>query len=146
MVVVKRKRPHVPGSDGVAAGPELAEEARAPRVFRVDPASTHAPMAEVSSEGGDEVPGHEARSEGVTPITPRRRVKKHGEVTITRPGPPDFGALKHRALADLDSIRAEIQKLERRAEALRKVEAARAVRWIRKEIARYGLTASDLGL
>jgi hypothetical protein len=38
------------------------------------------------------------------------------------------------------------QKLEQRAEAARKVEAARAARWIKRAIAAYGLRASDLGL
>jgi len=36
--------------------------------------------------------------------------------------------------------------LERKAEAVRKSEAASAVRWIRKAIAKYGFKSSDLGL
>ena len=44
------------------------------------------------------------------------------------------------------ALKAEIKKLEQRAEAARKVEAARAARWIKRAIAAYGLRASDLGL
>jgi hypothetical protein len=44
------------------------------------------------------------------------------------------------------ALKAEIKKLEHRAEAARKVEAARAARWIKRAIAAYGLRASDLGL
>jgi hypothetical protein len=44
------------------------------------------------------------------------------------------------------ALRAEIKKLEQRAEAARKVEAARAARWIKRAIAAYDLRASDLGL
>jgi hypothetical protein len=41
---------------------------------------------------------------------------------------------------------ARILKLERQAEAVKRVEVARAVRWIRQAVADYGLTADDLGL
>ena len=44
------------------------------------------------------------------------------------------------------ALKARIKKLERRAEAARKVEAAKAARWIKRAIATYGLRASDLGL
>lgn len=146
-VVVKRKRTLDPGGEGGAEnGPELAEEARAPRVFRVDQVPGQPAAEQTASDTEEGGSGDEAPSDGDTSAAPRRRVRKHGEVTITRPGPPDFGDLKRRALADLDAIRAEIRRLERQAEALRKAEAAEAVRWIRKEIAAYGFKASDLGL
>jgi hypothetical protein len=44
------------------------------------------------------------------------------------------------------ALKAQIKKLEQRAEAARKAEAARAARWIKRAIAAYGLRASDLGL
>ena len=44
------------------------------------------------------------------------------------------------------ALKAEIKKLEQRAEAARKLEAARAVQWIKRAIATYGLGARDLGL
>jgi len=44
------------------------------------------------------------------------------------------------------ALKAKIKKLEQRAEAARKVEAAKAARWIKRAIATYGLRASDLGL
>jgi hypothetical protein len=44
------------------------------------------------------------------------------------------------------ALRAEIERLHVQAEAVRKVEAAQAVRWIKRAIADYGLSASDLGL
>jgi hypothetical protein len=40
----------------------------------------------------------------------------------------------------------EIAGLEREAKAVRDAEAAAAVRWIRKAIAEYGISASELGL
>jgi hypothetical protein len=43
------------------------------------------------------------------------------------------------------ALKAKIKKLEQRAEAARKVEAAKAARWIKRAIADYGLSASDLG-
>jgi hypothetical protein len=44
------------------------------------------------------------------------------------------------------ALTAKIRKLEQRAEAARKVEATKAVRWIKRAIAAYDLRASDLGL
>jgi hypothetical protein len=43
------------------------------------------------------------------------------------------------------ALRAEIEALRQRAEAVRKVEAAQAVGWIKRAIADYGLSARDLG-
>jgi hypothetical protein len=43
------------------------------------------------------------------------------------------------------SLKAKIEKLEQRAEAAKKVEAAKAARWIKRAIAKYGLCADDLG-
>jgi hypothetical protein len=58
------------------------------------------------------------------------------DLAVTRDGAPS----RYRAL------RAEIEALRQRAEAVRKVEAAQAVRWIKRAIADYGLSARDLGL
>jgi DNA-binding protein H-NS len=43
------------------------------------------------------------------------------------------------------AIRAEIARLEKRAEARRKSEVAGVIGRIKKAIAAYGLTAADLG-
>ena len=110
-------------------------------------------------------------STGVHQRNRRRRTKKHGTVTVIRPAELgessgsnetpsaasvpegatdqfafDIVALRQRTLAALKSISAELQSLERKAEAVRKTEAASAVRWIRKAIAKYGFKPSDLGL
>jgi len=116
------------------------------------------------------VHGDVTLSRGVHQRIRRRRPRKHGTVTVIRPAElgessgsketpsgasvPEGGAdqfaldivaLRQRTLAGLKSISAELQRLERKAEAVRKTEAARAVRWIRKAIAKYGLKSSDLG-
>ena len=115
--------------------------------------------------------GDATPSTGAHQSSRRRRTKKHGTVTVIRPA--EFGesnesnetlsaasvpesaadqfafdivALRQRTLAGLKSISAELQSLERKAEAVRKSEAASAVRWIRKAIAKYGFKSSDLGL
>jgi hypothetical protein len=44
------------------------------------------------------------------------------------------------------SLRSSIEALMQKAEIARRVEAARAVRWIKREMARYGLTRKDVGL
>lgn len=147
-VVVKRKKTLVPDGGGAAQDglerPE--EEARTPRVFRVELDAGPPDVAQTAPDAGRAAAEREAPSDGVAGSTRRRRSAKHGEVTITRPSPPDFGEMRRRALAELDAIRAEIRTLELQAEALRKAEVTEAVRWIRKEIAKYGLEAGDLGL
>jgi hypothetical protein len=82
----------------------------------------------------------------------------HGEVTIIRPPAPDpapasdGGRVEAPVLIDRDAIarqeavRVEIARLQRQAAVLKKAEAAKAVRWIRRAIAEHGLTAEDLGL
>lgn len=45
-----------------------------------------------------------------------------------------------------ERLMAEIRDLDHQAEAVRKVESAEVVRWIRKAIVDYGLDAEDLGL
>jgi DNA-binding protein H-NS len=44
------------------------------------------------------------------------------------------------------SIKAEISKLEKQAEAIRKSELAKIIAGIKAAVATYGLTAADLGL
>lgn len=116
--------------------------------------------------------GDATPSTGAHQSSRRRRTKKHGTVTVIRPAELcessggsnespsaesvpqsaadqfafDIVALRQRTLAGLKSISAELQSLERKAEAVRKSEAASAVRWIRKAIAKYGFKSSDLGL
>jgi len=58
----------------------------------------------------------------------------------------DFGIATSSTPGSYQALKAKIEKLEQRAEAARKVEAAKAARWIKRAIATYGLRASDLGL
>jgi len=60
----------------------------------------------------------------------------------------DFGIATsgRSAPGSYQALKAKIRKLEQRAEAARKVEAAKAARWIKRAIANYGLCASDIGL
>jgi hypothetical protein len=181
-VIVVKRRKTVVSDGGYLPGEDLEHsgESRAPKVYRVE----HGPDSTVP-DAADESVGEPAAYSGshdeiyvppVAPLKRKRRVKRHGEVTIIRPPAPEglgdrlratdteeaaatsvesnftekfvqeIAALKRRALADLASVQSEIQKLERQAEAARKVEAAQAVRWIRKAMAEYDLELADLGL
>lgn len=180
VIVVKRKKAvAVDGHDIRGDENEHSGESRAPKVFRVE----HGPDPDASEAVNDpaEATGisdsHDEISVNlVAPLKRRRRVKRHGEVTIIRPQMPhgvgervqatlteeyavtpagriftdslveEIAALKRRAIADLAAVQSEIRKLEWQAEAARKTEAAQAVRWIRKAMAEYGLTSADLGL
>lgn len=57
-----------------------------------------------------------------------------------------MATLRRRAREDYARLMAKILKLERQAEAVKKAEAASAMRWIRRAVADHGLTADDLGL
>ena len=58
----------------------------------------------------------------------------------------DFGIPTSSAPGSYQALTAKIKKLEQHAEAARKLEAAKAARWIKRAIAIYGFRASDLGL
>jgi hypothetical protein len=51
----------------------------------------------------------------------------------------------HDLVTRLAAINAQIEALQRQALEARRAEAAEAVRWIKRAIAEYGLTAADLG-
>jgi len=75
---------------------------------------------------------------------------------------PEFSAIRRAQSFDLESagerrsslatssglpaLLAEIERLKMLAEAAREQEAAQAVKWIKKAMAKYGLTARDVGL
>lgn len=180
LIVVKRRKAvvtdggYLPGEDHEHSG-----ESRAPKVYRVEhgPDSVAADEPSAPSEATGGADSHDEISvQPLAPLKRRRRVKRHGEVTIIRPPAPDglgerlltasaeesaatsdetiftekfvqeIAALKRRAMADMASVQFEIRKLERQAEAARKVEAAQAVRWIRKAMVEYDLEPADLGL
>jgi hypothetical protein len=173
VVVVKRRRPV--GNAAGQQSEETAQpddEARVPRVFRVEEVaavpSERRDAPSPSVEKGDppaEVPDG-AASLSASP-TRRRRRSIHGKVTIIRPdrtdpalqagqapdastGPAHAGRTLVFVDADVsaryEAVTAEIEKLKRQAVALKKAEAAKAVRWIRQAISDYGLTERDLGL
>lgn len=179
VIVVKRKKAVVTECGYLPdENDEHAEESRAPKVYRVDHGpESDASDADADAEGEGEGEAAEAGGAGhheeisvkpVAPLKRRRRVKRHGEVTIIRPPMPEgigetvmpstgepvfseksvqeLAALKRRALADLARVQSAIQELERQAEAAWKVEVAQAVTWIRKSMAEYDLKLADLGL
>ena len=123
---------------------------------------------------GISTPAHpvEAGSSGAR-IPRKRRRAQHGSVTVFHPQPTpvikiasqkgkqplagqasrrseqhatafDASTLKRGNLGQYEVVRAEIEKLERIAEKLKKGEAAKAVRWIRKVMADFGITEGDL--
>jgi hypothetical protein len=94
--------------------------------------------AAVAGVAGDpqETPLQDAKP--LEPCSAAPRAAQHFDLGIATSG--GSAASRYQAL------RARIEQLERRAEAARRIEAARAVRWIKRAIAAYDLRASDLGL
>jgi hypothetical protein len=155
-VVVKRRR--IASTDDRVSGKDdaqvMADEVRAPRVFQV----------ERQPEGQTE-PNPDGQlglsSSAVTQVTRRRR-RLNGEVTIIRPSsqavvegasstegaPTDddgrFGVALE-AQRRHEKLLARIALLERQADKARNAEAATAIRWIRKAIKDYGISASEVG-
>lgn len=151
-----------------------ANSAREQRVFRVAPSlpigepsatTSTVDVAAADCAFAEPVAGS---LDGVSPVPRRQRRRKNGEVTIIRPERVDEhevnGADSHGSLAETpqfatlplnfdflttrqryEQLRSQIAKLEREAQKLRAQEAAHAVRWIRRAIEDYGLTAEDLG-
>jgi hypothetical protein len=56
----------------------------------------------------------------------------------------DASTLKRGNLGQYEVVRVEIERLEKIAEKLKKAEAAKAVRWIRKVMVEFGIAESDL--
>jgi hypothetical protein len=150
------------------------DEARVPRVFRVEEVAAvpserrdaPSPPLEKRDPPGDGSGNDGSASLPASP-TRRRRRSIHGKVTIIRPDRSDRGLDARQApdestepghvgrtlvfvdadvSARYEAVTAEIEKLKRQAVALKKAEAAKAVRWIRRAISDYGLTERDLGL
>jgi len=201
-VVVKRKRVFAPPDAPPGGGPEdlpehdSAEDDRAPRIFRVPPASlptgAAAPESTVSPPAAA-LDGMDVELPPI-PVTAARRPRRRASPVIVtmhaappqdaaEPVPPretedEASALSER-LAALDAtfariqdardfrlpnpsgpsrrrrgshgyaaLLAEIERLQAVAEAQakREAEAARAVSWIKRAIADYGLTRRDLGI
>ena len=154
VVVVKRRKVVLDSEagDGSHGSAEEGHAARSPKIHRMEPnllgvlgegVERGAPATDVreSSQARDD--------EAPTGSERRRRQKRHGQVTIIRPERPSASELaefRREAMERHERLMAEIRKVDRQAEAVRKAEAAKVVRWIRKAIADYGLDADDLGL
>jgi len=156
VVVVKRRRSIGDAIEGQAGSERSKSEgdARKARVFRVESVlALQDDKAQVSQATSNPVEGPPSvQDEALAPASSRRsRRASHGKVTIIRPPPPVASGpaeARQRPAGNIgyDAVMAEIEWLKRRAAALRKAEARSAVRWIRKAILDYGLTAQDLGL
>lgn len=156
-VIVKRRKalasdaaaPLQPSAHpGDEATPDAAD--RASRTYRLEPAR-EAPAAAEQAEAA-------ARADDGAASRRRRRRRepaahRPSDVTIIRPASaaagsaaPDLAQASMPELVQrLASITAEIRQLEREARQAKRAETARAVRWIKRAIADYGLTAADLG-
>lgn len=179
VVTVKRNRP-VETGDAVEHDSnkqqEQVEEARAPRIFRVEHPSSRLPESAPTGlePRGSSVDGATEAVQARAPqaTVPRKsRRKRHGDVTIIRPsrsepvdaakpvagreerGPCpsggfvfDVASIGSSASREYASILAKIQQLERHAVAIKKRESSNVVRWIKRAIVDYELDAADLGL
>jgi hypothetical protein len=154
-VIVKRRKalpadaaapaqpPRHPGNDAAPGGGD-----HVPRTYRVRPAREAPPAAAP--------PDATAPAGGASPRARRRRAPaahRPSDVTIIRPASaeaadaaPDLSrAAMPELVQRLALITADIRKLEHEALEAKRAESARAVRWIKRAIAEYGLTAADLG-
>lgn len=150
-----------------------AREQRVFRVERSRPAgqpSAETGVADAAASLAASAEALDGPLESTPPIPHRRSRRKHGAVIVIRPerlADQELGSGDSRESptskpqatslardfafqASLDrerfeTLRAQIVKLEREAEKLRAQEAAKAVRWIRRAIEDYALTAEDLG-
>jgi hypothetical protein len=174
VVVVKRKRSVGVSTEThtQSSASSTADVSRTPRVFRVesvlvvDDNTRGASKAAARPLGGPTaLLDEEASNTEVKSPKRHRRRDVHGKITIIRPerttafaaGGPDrlpieqessvFSSLSRDSdlVARYDVVMAEIEALRRKAVELRKIESAGAVRWIKRAIADYDLTAEDLG-
>ena len=177
-VVVKRRR--IASTDHRVDGNDVAEvmadEVRAPRIFKVEKQQEGQREGQDLSSNTDRQPQLGGAVSNTSEVTQARRTRRrlNGEVTIIRPmskeqsvvrnGPstansrPDsiedsqaqssdagrFG-VDLEAQSRHDRLMARIARLESQAQTARKVEAAAAVRWIKKAIHEYGIEARELG-
>jgi hypothetical protein len=157
VVVVKRKRSLAQPSDEKSAEgvQSTGEEVRTPKVFRVESTAGTSGRASGNGDGDGDEPNGSA-----TPRRRRRSRVQRGEVTIIRPAPAasgrpseddaqdflDFPFDARLALQGYRALMDQVEELQQQALAVKKAEAAEAVRWIKRAIAEYGLSASELGL
>ena len=172
-VVVKRRR--IASTDHRVDGNDVAEvvadEVRAPRIFKVE-------KQQDGLQDGQEVPsntdlqtqlsGAASRTFDVTQARRRRR-RLNGVVTIIRPM-ASRRAIKASSNADSirdsqaqsadagrfgvdleaqtrhEKLKVKIAQLERQAQRAKNTEAAAAIRWIKKAIKDYGIDAGEIGL
>ena len=162
--------------DGNDVAEVMADEVRAPRIFKVEKQQEGQREGQDLSSNTDRQPQLGGAVSNTSEVTQarRRRRRLNGEVTIIRPmlqepsamhdefttgdSEPDsigdsqarssdvgrFG-VDMKAQSRLDRLMARIARLESEAHTARKVEAAAAVRWIKKAIDEYGLEARELG-
>jgi len=177
-VVVKRRR--IASTDHRVDGNDVAEvvadEVRAPRIFKVEKQQEGQQDGQDFSSNTDLQPQLGGAASNTSEVTQarRRRRRLNGEVTIIRPmlqepsamhdefttgdsEPDSIGDSQARSSdvgrfgVDLeaqsrhDKLMARIARLESQARTARKVEAAAAVRWIKKAINEYGLEAREVG-
>ena len=177
-VVVKRRR--IASTDHRVDGNDVAEvvadEVRAPRIFKVEKQQEGQRDGQDSSSNTDLQPQLGGAASNASEVTQarRRRRRLNGEVTIIRPMSQEPSAMRDesttggskpdsigdsqarssdvgrfgvdmKAQSRHDKLMARIARLESRAQTARKVEAAAAVRWIKKAINEYGLEAREIG-
>jgi hypothetical protein len=119
-VQIKRRRSRIPRAE----------------VTIIRPAAVAGVAGDPQASRDAETPLQDLKS--LEPCSAALRAAQHFDLGIATSGAS--------AASRYQALRARIEQLERRAEAARRIEAARAVRWIKRAIAAYDLRASDLGL
>jgi hypothetical protein len=162
-VVVRRRRTVVQLNKEPTT--PLEPQPRSPQVFRV--AALERGLEESTARGQSTALADSSIADDsvVVPVRRRRRLKP-APVTIIRPNEGAKAYEDRRDVGDAEveeganlrfgqssadhrrylEIQQEIERLRQEAEALKQLEAAAAVIWIRKAIRKHGIDLRDLGL
>jgi hypothetical protein len=171
-VIVKRRRVSSKDEQAALGGSSDRQPVHAPKTYRITTLRRDEPekRPHVEAPSGEAGSRHEAVEPGAPHLGKRKRRVLNGRVTIIRPGlgsealpmepaeasgpqqhlrdrPSELGPFRMRAAAErrYDRLMKAIQRLEIRAAAARRAEAAAAVRWIRRTMARYEIRACEVG-
>ena len=171
-VIVKRRRVSSQDERVPMDGSADRQRTHAPKTYRITTLRRDEPDTGAKAEAPSGDAG--SPDEAVTPSSPRFGKRKrrvlNGRVTIIRPmlepesvpiapaeipGPPqdlrdrqgELGPFRMGAAAErrYDRLMKAIRRLEIQAAAAREAEAAAAVRWIQRTMARHGIRACEVG-
>jgi len=171
-VIVKRRRVSSRDDQAQIGASSDRQPTHTPKTYRIATLRRDEPGKRPHAEAPSVDAGsrHEALPPGSPRLGKRKRRVLNGRVTIIRPvleskalpmepaevsgpqkdlrgRPTELGSFRMRAAAErrYERLMKAIQRLEIRAAAARRAEAAAALRWIRRTMARYDIRAGEVG-